>query len=39
MTLNTNPDHVTTSAQIALTIQELKVDYELALIDEMLEAS
>ena len=38
MTLNTHPEQVTTSAQIALTIQELKVDYELALIDEMLEA-
>jgi hypothetical protein len=38
MTLNTNPDHVTTSAHIALTMQELKVDYELALIDEILEA-
>lgn len=38
MTLNTHPEQVTTSEHIALTMQELKVGYELALIDEMLEA-
>ena len=39
MKINTHPDHISTSAHIALTMQELKIDYELALIDEMLEAS